>query len=305
MNRYLFRRTVQSIFSVLVLVSIVFLLSRLIGDPSVTLLPLEATIEDQAAIRALYGLDQPLYVQYMLFLKQLFTGDFGTAYFWHRPVAELLLDRLPASLELLFASMVVALTFAIVPGVYAAVWRGGRFDLAARTVGSLGGAIPSFWLGLVLIFVFAVWLRILPVSGRDSIASIVLPALTLGWSISGSILRLMRSSMLDVLNREYVKLARIKGVPETSVIWVHAVKNALLPVVTFTGSIMARLLGAAIVVETVFAWPGLGRLLMQAVSVRDFPVIQGIVFTLGAFQILVSVLLDLVYAWINPRIRFA
>jgi peptide/nickel transport system permease protein len=305
MNRYLFRRTAQSIFSLLALVSIVFLLSRLIGDPSVTLLPMEATVEDQAAIRAMYGLDQPLYVQYLIFLKQLVTGDFGTAYFWHRPVGELLMDRLPASLELLFWSMVVALAFAIVPGVYAAVWRGSRFDFAARTIGSLGGAIPSFWLGLVLMMIFSVWLQILPVSGRDGFASIVLPALTLGWAISGSILRLMRSSMLDVLDREYVKLARIKGVPESRVIWVHAVKNALLPVVTFTGSIMARLLGAAIVVETVFAWPGLGRLLMQAVNARDFPVIQGIVFTLGAFQILISISLDIIYAWINPRIRFA
>jgi peptide/nickel transport system permease protein len=305
MNRYLFRRTLQSIVSLLALVSIVFLLSRLIGDPSVTLLPLEATKEDQAAIRALYGLDQPIYVQYGLFLKQLATGDFGTAYFWHRPVGELLVDRLPASLELVFASMMVALAFAIVPGVYAAVWRGSRFDFVARTVGSLGGAIPSFWLGLVLIMVFAVWLRVLPVSGREGFASIVLPALTLGWSISGSILRITRSSMLDVLDREYVKLARIKGVPETRVVWVHAVKNALLPVVTFTGSIMARLLGAAIVVETVFAWPGLGRLLMQAVNARDFPVIQGIVFTLGAFQIMIAIVLDLIYAWINPRIRFA
>jgi len=305
MNRYLIRRTLQSVLSLLALVSIVFLLSRLIGDPSTTLLPMEATAEDRDAIRALWGLDQPLWVQYGIFIKQLLTGDFGMSYFWNRPVLELLLDRLPPSLELLFSSMLVALVFAIVPGVYAAVWRGGTFDNLSRMIGSLGGAIPSFWLGLVLIMIFAVWLRVLPVSGRESFASIVLPALTLGWAISGSILRLMRSSMLDVLDREYIKLARIKGVPETRVIWVHGVKNALLPVVTFTGSIMARLLGAAIVVETVFAWPGLGRLLMQAVNSRDFPVIQGIVFALGTFQILISILLDILYAWINPRIRFA
>jgi peptide/nickel transport system permease protein len=305
MYRYLLRRLIQSVVSLWALISIVFLLSRLIGDPSVTLLPMEASKADQDAIRALYGLDQSLLVQYGLFLKQLATGNFGMAFYWHRPVNELLVDRLPASLELLAASMLVALIFSIVPGVYAAVWRGSRFDLGARTLGSLGGSIPSFWLGLMLIMVFAVWLRQLPVSGRDQPLGIVLPALTMGWAISGSILRLTRSSMLDVLDREYVKLARIKGVPESQVIWKHALKNALLPVVTYTGSITARLLGAAIVVETVFAWPGLGRLLIQAVDARDFPVIQGIVFVLGAFQITITVILDLVYAWLNPKIRFA
>jgi peptide/nickel transport system permease protein len=305
MYRYLFRRVVQSVVSLWALVSIVFLLSRLIGDPSTTLLPMEATQADQDAIRAFYGLDQPLYVQYGLFLKELVTGNFGTAFFWHRPVHELLLATLPASLQLIAAAMIVALAFSIVPGVYAAVWRGGRFDLAARALGSLGGSIPSFWLGLMLILLFAVWLRVLPVAGHGEALGIVLPALTLGWSISGSILRLTRSGMLEVLDREYIKLARIKGVPESQVIWKHALKNAIMPVVTYTASITARLLGAAIVVETVFAWPGMGRLLIQAVAARDFPVIQGVVFTLGAFQILVTIALDLAYAWLNPKIRFA
>lgn len=303
MASFLFRRFIQSVVSLWVLVSIVFFASRLIGDPTVSLLPLDATPDVVAAAMEQLGLDQPILVQYGRFLRNGLTGDLGTAFFWRRPVSELLWSRLPASLALTAAAMVVAALLSFAPGLYAAVKRGTAFDFLARGVVVLGGSMPAFLIGLGLIFVFGVRLRWFPVSGFDNAKSLVLPAIALGWAVAGNMMRLTRSAMLEVLDKPYIKLARIKGASAFTVHWRHGLRNGLIPVVTYSASIAARLLGAAVVVETVFAWPGLGRLLIQAVAVRDFPTIQGVVFVLGAFLILLTTLLDLTYAALNPKIK--
>jgi peptide/nickel transport system permease protein len=290
--------------SLLALVTIVFVVTRLTGDPATTLLPVEATREEVAALRALYGLDRPLVVQYAFFLRHAAVGDLGMAFYWKRPVAELLWLRLPASLELTAAAMVLGVGLAVPLGVYAAVGRGWWRDLAIRVLAVAGSSAPAFWVGLVLIQLFAVWLRVLPPGGREGWTTLVMPAVTLALLVSASIVRLMRSTMLEVLDSEYIKFARIKGLPERRVIWRHAVRNALLPVVTYSAVVFATLLGGAVVTETVFAWPGLGRLLIQAVAYRDFPVIQGAVLLLGSVFIVGNLLVDLLYAYLNPRIRY-
>jgi peptide/nickel transport system permease protein len=303
-TRFVATRVLWCGVSLLALVTIVFGVTRLTGDPATTLLPVEATREEVATLRALYGLDRPLVVQYALFLRHAAAGDLGMAFYWNRPVTELLWLRLPASLELTAAAMVLGVGLAVPLGVYAAVGRGGWRDLAIRVLAVAGSSAPAFWVGLVLIQLFAVWLRVLPPGGREGVTTLLMPAVTLALLVSASIVRLMRSTMLEVLDSEYIKFARIKGLPERRVIWRHAVRNALLPVVTYSAVVFATLLGGAVVTETVFAWPGLGRLLIQAVAYRDFPVIQGAVLLLGSVFIVGNLLVDLLYAYLNPRIRY-
>jgi peptide/nickel transport system permease protein len=303
--RFAARSLVQSLISLAVLVTIVFVVSRLVGDPDNTLLPPDASAEDRAAYREVLGLDRPLPEQYLEFMRRGVTGDLGTSYFFSRPVSELLGGVVLPSLELVVASMVVALLLAIVPGVYAAVRRGKATDVASRAVVVFGGSMPEFWIGLLLIQIFAVQLGWFDVISQPGLAGLVLPAVTLGWAVAGNVMRLMRSSMIDVLGREYIDTARMKGLPERTVVWKHAFKNAVLPVATYSASISARLLGAAVVIEFVFGRPGLGSLLVQAVNVRDFPTVQGVVFVLGAFLIVSTLLLDLLYAYLNPRVRLS
>ena len=306
MSRFLLARLVQAIVSLFVLVTIVFFLVRLTGDPTTRMIPPQATEEVAENLRRKFGLDKPVIVQYGIFLREAVFGfDLGTSQKFIRPVNDLLSLRIWASLQLAAASMVVALTIAIPLGIYSAVRRGSRFDYAARAFSIAGGSVPSFLVGLLMIRVFAVDLRWFPIAGRDEALSIVLPAFTLGWFASAAFMRLTRSSMLEVLDTEYVKLARIKGVRESVVVWKHALKNALLPVVTYSTVIFAAIVGGAIVVETVFAWPGLGKLLVDAVLQRDFPMIQGTVILIGAIFILTNLITDVLYAFVDPKIRFA
>ena len=306
MSRFLLARLVQAIVSLFVLVTIVFFLVRLTGDPTTRMIPPQATAEVAENLRRKFGLDKPVIVQYGIFLREAVFGfDLGTSQKFIRPVNDLLSLRIWASLQLATASMVVALTIAIPLGIYSAVRRGSRFDYAARAFSIAGGSVPSFLVGLLMIRVFAVDLRWFPIAGRDEALSIVLPAFTLGWFASAAFMRLTRSSMLEVLDTEYVKLARIKGVRESVVVWKHALKNALLPVVTYSTVIFAAIVGGAIVVETVFAWPGLGKLLVDAVLQRDFPMIQGTVILIGAIFILTNLITDVLYAFVDPKIRFA
>ena len=232
-------------------------------------------------------------------------GDLGTSlYFRGRTVTELLLLRIPASLQLSIFSMLVALVIALPLGVYAAKYRGRAGDYIARIFSIMGGAAPSFLVGLVMLRLFSVQLRWFPTGGREEALSIVLPMVTLGWFVSAGIMRLTRSSMLECLYGDYVKLARIKGVRESMVIWKHAFKNAALPVITYSTVIFAAVIGGAIVTEYVFAWPGLGSLLIRAVIQRDFPVVQGTVILMGSVFVICNFLADLAYAWINPKIRY-
>jgi len=303
--RFVLARLVQSLVALAILTVVVFVLARATGDPLQLILPMSASEEDYANARQYLGLDRPYVEQYFSFVGKALTGDFGNSLRARRPVIELIRDRLPNSLKLATFAMTVSLLMAFPLGVLAAVRKGTAIDRAAQVIAVLGQSLPTFWVAIVLIEVVAGRLQWLPAAGSERLASYVLPGFTLGWFVVAGMMRLLRSSMLEVLDSEYVKLARVKGVAEHRVVWLHALKNALIPVVTFAGIYFSILVTTAIVVETVFAWPGLGRLAYEAITSRDFPVIQAVVLTTAAIVALVNLSVDCLYAFIDPRIRYA
>ncbi len=284
---------------------VVFALARATGDPLHLILPMSATKEDYAEARRYLGLDRPYVEQYLSFVGKAVTGDFGTSLRARRPVSELIRERLPNSLSLAAFAMTVSLAIAFPLGVLAAVKKGTGLDRTAQVIAVLGQSLPTFWVAIVLVKFVAGRLQWLPAAGNDGFSSYILPGFTLGWFVVAGMMRLLRSAMLEVLDSEYVKLARVKGVVESKVVWIHALKNALIPVVTFAGIYFSILVTTAIVVETVFAWPGLGRLAYEGISSRDFPVIQAVVLTTAAIVAVVNLGVDLLYAVIDPRIRHA
>ena len=304
MLRFVLFRVLQSLIALAILSVVVFVLARTTGDPLHLILPMSATEEDYANARRYLGLDRPYVEQYLSFVGRAITGDFGTSIRARRPVIELIKERLPNSLRLALFAMGVSLAMAFPLGVMAAVKKGGAIDRTAQVIAVLGQSLPTFWVAIVLVEIVAGRLQWLPAGGIEGFASYVLPGFTLGWFVVAGIMRLLRSGMLEVLDSEYVKLARLKGVVEHRVVWVHALKNALIPVVTFAGIYFSILVTTAIVVETVFAWPGLGRLAYEAISSRDFPVIQAVVLTTAAIVAVVNLSVDCVYAFIDPRIRY-
>src|SRR5437773_3846064 len=304
MLRFVLFRVLQSLVALTLLSVVVFVLARTTGDPLHLILPMSATEEDYANARRYLGLDRPYVEQYLSFVGKAVTGDLGTSIRARRPVMELIKERLPNSLRLALSAMSVSLAMAFPLGVMAAVKKGSAIDRTARVIAGLGQSLPTFWVAIVLIEVVAGRLQWLPAGGIGGPASYVLPGFTLGWFVVAGMMRLLRSGMLEVLDSEYVKLARVKGVVEARVVWVHALKNALIPVVTFAGIYFSILVTTAIVVETVFAWPGLGRLAYEAISSRDFPVIQAVVLTTAAIVAVVNLSVDCVYAFIDPRIRY-
>jgi peptide/nickel transport system permease protein len=304
MSRYIILRLLQAIVSLVVVMTIVFLLSRLSGDPVNLLVDITADKSQRDAIRHNLGLDRPLIVQWADYLQDMAVLDLGNSVTNRQPVRTLILERLPATLQLGFTAMIITVILGLPIGIYAAVHRGTVKDHAARAFAVLGQSIPPFWLGIMLILVFGVFLRVLPPGGKEGPSSVILPAITLGLFAMAAVMRLTRSSMLDVLGAEYIKLARIKGLHEFRVIWKHALKNALLPVVTFAVLLFALFLGGAVVTETVFAWPGLGRLILDGVRNRDFPLVQGGVVVFSAMYIFANLLVDILYAYLNPRIRY-
>jgi peptide/nickel transport system permease protein len=301
--RFVVVRLVQSLVALAILSIVVFVLARATGDPLSMVLPMGATPEDYANARAYLGLDRPYVEQYLSFVGRAVTGDFGTSIRARRPVSELLQERLPSSLKLASFAMAVSLAMAFPLGVMAAVKKDTMVDRFAQVVSILGQSLPTFWLAIILVEVVAGRLQWLPAVGDESFASYVLPGFTLGWFVVAGMMRLLRSGMLEVLDSEYVKLARVKGVVEPRVVWLHALKNALIPVVTFAGIYFSILVTTAIVVETVFAWPGLGRLAYEGITGRDFPVIQAVVLVTAAIVALVNLGVDCLYAVIDPRIR--
>ena len=250
-------------------------------------------------------MDRPWIVQYWRFISNAVQGDFGKSVRFRRPAMDLIAERYSATLELGGLAILVVIAVALPVGVYSAVRRGSSLDYVARGFAALGQAMPPFWLGLVLVLIFGVLLHWLPTSGRGTPLHLLLPGLTLGWFAVAGLMRLTRSSMLDVLGSEYVKLARIKGLPEHTVIWKHAFKNAALPVVTFAALLFVALLNGSIIVETVFGWPGLGLLVMEAVDSRDYPIVQAVVMVLSAMYIGVNLIVDVLYAYLNPKIRYS
>jgi peptide/nickel transport system permease protein len=305
MVRFVLVRLLQSLIALAILSVVVFVLARATGDPLHMILPMSATPEDYANARAYLGLDRPYLQQYFSFVGKAVTGDFGTSLRARRPVSELIGERLPNSIRLALFAMGVSLAMAFPLGVMAAVKKGSGIDRAAQIIAVLGQSLPTFWVAIVLVEVVAGRLQWLPAAGITGLSSYVLPGFTLGWFVVAGLMRLLRSSMLEVLDSEYVKLARVKGVVERRVVWLHALKNALIPVVTFAGIYFAILVTTAIVVETVFAWPGLGRLAYEGISSRDFPVIQAVVLTTAAIVAVVNLGVDCLYALIDPRIRHA
>lgn len=303
MKQFITRRLGYSLISLLVLSLTIFLFVRVTGDPAALLVEPGASEDDIAAIHQKFGLDKPLWVQYGLFMSSLFRGDFGQSFYYQTPVFELYLDRLPNSLILALVAMAFSLLVGIPSGILAAVRVGRFWDSAGKMFALLGLSLPSFFVGLVLILVFSVGLGWLPSSGSGGVLHILMPAFALGWYFAAAHMRLTRSSMLEVLGSEYVKLARLKGLPQSLVIAKHAFKNALIPVLTLAGINLVLMINVAVVVETVFAWPGIGRLLYEGISFRDFPVVQGVVIMGGFMIVAVNLLVDIAYAVIDPRIR--
>ena len=305
MRRFVLRRLGYALISLFLLSVTIFVLVRVTGDPTVLLVEPGASKADIEALRTELGLDRPMVVQYLTFVRDVVRGDFGRSFYYRTPVLELYLSRLPNSLLLALTAMAFSLILGIPTGILAAVRVGGWWDSAGKVFALLGLSMPSFWTGLLMILFFSVYLGWLPSSGAGTVLHVLMPAFALGWYFAAAHMRLTRSSMLEVLGSEYVKLARLKGLPEALVIGKHAFKNALIPVLTLAGINLVLMINVAVVVETVFAWPGIGRLLYEGIAFRDFPVVQATVLLNGAMVVVVSLLVDILYAVIDPRIRFA
>ncbi|HEY7364838.1 MAG TPA: ABC transporter permease [Methylomirabilota bacterium] len=304
MKRYLVKRIGYSLISLFLLSVIIFFFVRVTGDPAVLLVEPGASQADLDAIREQLGLDKSMGVQYVTFVTDLLRGDFGKSFYYRMPVLELYLSRLPNSLLLAACAMLFSLFIGIPSGILAAVRLGGWWDRVGKIFALLGQSLPSFWVGLMLILFFSVHLGWLPSSGSGTIWHVLMPAFALGWLFAAAHMRLTRSSMLEVLGSEYVKLARLKGLPEAMVIAKHAFKNALIPVLTLAGINLVIMVNTTVVVETVFAWPGVGRLLYEGIAFRDFPVVQATVVLCGAMIVTVNLIVDVLYAVIDPRIRY-
>jgi peptide/nickel transport system permease protein len=303
MRRYIGRRVGYCLLSLFLLSVTIFFFVRVTGDPATLLVEPGASEADIAAIHQQFGLDRPLWVQYGIFMVSLAHGDLGQSFYYRMPVMELYLSRLPNSLYLAAVAMTFSLIIGIPSGVLASVRVGRFWDRAGKMFTLLGLSLPSFWVGLVLILIFSVYLGWLPSSGAGTPLHLIMPAFALGWYFAAAHMRLTRSSMLEVLGSEYVKLARLKGLPQSLVIAKHAFKNALIPVLTLAGINLVIMVNVATVVEVVFAWPGIGRLLFEGITFRDFPVVQGVVLMGGAMIVIVNLVVDILYAVIDPRIR--
>jgi len=303
---YVLRRLVQMVPVLFGITLIVFVLLRVSGDPVVLMLPEDAPREQVEALRRSLGLDRPLPEQYQLFLRDLVRGDFGRSIrYGNQDVLQIVLERLPATLELAAAAILVALLVSVPAGVVAATRRRRLPDHAATTFSVLGEAMPNFWLGIMLILVFAVNLRFLPVSGRGTLAHLVLPAVTLGTGLAAVLTRLLRSSLIEALNQDYVRTAHAKGARPSVVLVKHAMRNALLGYLTVLGLQMASLLAGSVVTEQVFAWPGIGLLAVQAINSRDMAVVQAIVIVSSLVVMFANLVVDVLYAVIDPRIQYS
>jgi peptide/nickel transport system permease protein len=305
MQRFIAVRALQSLLALWVMSLIVFGLARLSGNPLDVMLPIEATSEDYERLEKHWGLDRPIHEQYAIFIAKALQGDFGQSLKYQGQSAmALVAERLPATLELAGFALLISAILALPIGVLAAVAKGSTMDTAAKIIALLGQSLPGFWLGIVLMWVFAVMLDWLPSSGRGGLQHLILPAITLGWFQVAVIMRLVRSSMLEVLDSEFVKLARVKGIPEWKVVWKHCLRNASIAPLTVFAIIAGSLLTGSVVTETVFTWPGVGLLVVDAVRSRDFQVVQAVVILFAGIFILCNLLVDILYAYLDPRIRY-
>ena len=305
MGKFVAGRLLQSVIALWVVTLAVFILVRQAGDPTVSLLPLNALPEQREALRERIGLDKSYVEQYFIYMGDLLQADFGESRFLRQDALDTALSKFPATLELAGLSMAVLLVIAVPAGVYSAMNRGTLGDLIVRLIAILGNAFPSFWLGIVFILVFAVWLNWLPPAGRGEPENLVLPVLTLSWYLAGGLMRVVRSSMLEVMGRDYVRTARAKGLSDRAVTWRHVFRNALLPITTYGGIMFLNLLTGTIIVETVFGWPGMGREVITSVTRADYPMVQTIALLLGSIYIFGNMFIDIAYFYIDPRLRRA
>jgi len=303
MRTFLLRRLWQSLVVLLGVSFVVFLILHLTGDPALVLLSPEATADDVQRFREAMGFNDPFIVQYWRFLTGALRGDFGQSVRHGEPAFDLVVERMPATFELAGAALLLALVLSIPAGIVSAVRRNTAIDYISTVIALLGQSMPTFWLGIMLILLLSVQLQWLPSSGRGGLEHLVLPAVTLGLFTTARITRLTRSGMLEVLNQDYIRTARAKGVSGPPVVWKHALKNAAIPIVTIVGIELGTLLGGSVITETIFAWPGVGRLSVQAIYNRDYPVVQASVFLLATTFVLVNLLVDVVYTYLDPRIR--
>jgi len=305
MQRFILRRLVQAVAVIFGVSIVTFGLLHATGDPARLLLPLDATQEDYVRLRSQLGLDDPLPVQYWRFVSGAVRGDFGRSVRQSEPALGLVLERLPATLELTAAAMAIAVTIAVPAGIVAAARRGTIVDQAAMFIALLGQSMPNFWLGIMLLLLLSVQLQWLPPFGRGGWENLIMPAVTLAMYSMARTARLVRSGLIDVLGQDYIRTARAKGLREGLVLRRHALRNSLLPVVTVLGLDLAHLLGGAVITETIFAWPGIGRLAVTAIGARDYPVVQAVVFLVAVAYTVMNFLVDVLYAYLNPRVRFA
>ncbi len=303
MKGYILKRLFHSIFVLVGISLVVFIILHLTGDPAALLMPMDATPEQVAQFRKEMGFTDPIIVQYWRFFKGTLRGDFGQSFRHSQPALDLVLERMPATIQLTVAAMVIALLVAIPVGIISAIRRNSLLDHIGMTGALLGQSTPVFWLGIMLILIFSVTIQWFPSSGRGEIQHLVLPAITLGMFTMARTARMMRSSMLEVMGQEYMKTAKAKGLNPGMVILKHALKNAAIPVVTIIGMELGTLLGGAVITEWIFAWPGVGRLTVQAIFNRDYPVVQASVFLLASIFVLVNLIVDLLYTYLDPRVK--
>ena len=305
MQRFIIVRCFHSLLALWIISMVVFGLIRVTGSPVDALMPGEGTQADRLALEEYWGLNEPIVTQYLKYMGKMFQGDLGDSFKWRGTTTkDLIAQRLPATAQLAGLALLISVVFSVPLGVLTAVRRDGLFDRGGKGFAMLGQALPPFWLGIILIWILAVKLNWLPTSGRGGISHIILPAITLGWFQVAAIMRLVRSSMLDVLDSEYVKMARIKGLPEWKVVWKHCLRNATIAPLTYFGVITSALLVGSITTETVFSWPGLGQLILGAALGRDFAVVQAVVLLFAGFYIVGNLLVDILYAYLDPRIRY-
>ncbi|MBN1848200.1 MAG: ABC transporter permease [Deltaproteobacteria bacterium] len=305
MRRYALKRVILGIITVIIVSMIIFVASRLSGDVTYLLLPQDATKEEVGRLRAKLGLDKPLPFQYLYFLKDAVRGNFGKSYrYTNREAMEIILERLPATAELAFAAFLMSVICGLLLGVLSATKRDNFLDTLGKTFALIGQAMPGFWLGVMAILIFSVKLGWLPTSGRGNISHLIMPSISIAWFSIASILRITRSTMLDVLDSEYIKTARLKGNSELIVIWKHALRNALIPVLAMSGIQLAHLLGGVVIAETIFSWPGLGSLILEGIYSRDYALVQAGVFVISIIFITCNLAVDLIYGVIDPRIRY-
>jgi peptide/nickel transport system permease protein len=303
MKRYIVRRMIQAVLVVWGLTVVTFVISHLSGDPAQLMMSFMATPADVDHFRRVMGLADPWWLQYWRFLTNALQGDFGNSFQFHTAVLPLVVERLPATFELAGGAMGLAVFLGMPIGIISALRRGSIWDKAGMFIAMLSQAMPGFWLGLMFMFLFAVQLHWLPAGGRGGARYLVLPALTLSAYSLATVARLSRSSMLEILSQDYIRTARSKGLAETTVVIRHALKNAAIPVITVIGYQFGTLLGGAVVTEMIFSWPGVGRLAIGAITNRDFPLVQGIVVVVSFFFIIINLLVDLLYHWLDPTIR--